>query len=276
MSYLNPVTLTPKIYQSTDPEAPQLNQQIGDIKSIFKACLVTGYGDKIGAGFTLDNETDTVCEFISPNIMMSKFGINDTSLGVGDLYYYAKDIKSANIRIINNTRGILSSLGWTMFVCELGLYFVVHGTNSKIRDWQNCLVYYIGCIKSAINDNNLNMAAFEHGGVSPYQLIANRASNTGDYKNFDGLSNVHELARAENRHFYLTMTSDLFWKKDGVLLGSQPGLLHQVGTNLPKNHSKTTYDGKDVYYFHQTLDTTDYKMRVRSYGVMIQADNWEY
>ncbi|STZ02040.1 hypothetical protein [Moraxella equi] len=87
MSYLNPISLTPKIYQSTDPQAPQLTGVMGDYKSVWKACLVTGYGNKAGAGFMLDNETDHSCDFISPNIMMSKIGVEEDSSYYKPYYY---------------------------------------------------------------------------------------------------------------------------------------------------------------------------------------------
>lgn len=275
MSYLNPITLTPKLYQSTDPQAPQLTGQASDIKSIFKACLATGYGDKIGAGFTLDNETDTVCEFISPNIAMSKIGV-DSRIGGSQLYYYHKNNKIQQVTINTRSNSQVKDMQWTMLACELGLYFVIHGNNRYINGWQNSLVYYIGCIKSAINDSNQNMIAFEHGGASTSQIMMYRSAHIGTYTSYEPLSNVCELAKHNNRDFYLTMTSDVFWRNNGVLLGLQPGLLHQVGTNLPKNHSKTTYDGKDVLYYHQSLSNRDYEMRQRSYGVMIQTENWEY
>ena len=59
MSFLNPTPVPVRHYSSTDTDAPQLpaNNWTGAIKTILKACLVTGYGGKPGAGWTLREET---------------------------------------------------------------------------------------------------------------------------------------------------------------------------------------------------------------------------
>lgn len=276
MSYQNPITLTPKIYQSSDKDAPQINHQKGDIKSIFKACLVTGYGNKASAGFALDNETDTTCDFVSPNLMMSKFGIEEGNGQTTKLYYYQKNTKIQPFSINTMSNSAVKDMQWTMLACELGIYFVIHGTNRYIPDWDNAFVYYIGCIKTAINDQNQNMTVFEHGGLATSSLVFYRSAHVGNYTSYEPLSNVCELAKGNNAGFFISMTSDLFWRNNGVLIGKQPALLHQVGINLPKSPSKTIYEGKEVLYFHQTTGSRDYEMRQRSYGVMIQTDNWEF
>lgn len=52
MSLKQPVQYPVKYYSHLDSGAPQLVDEDGVIKSILKACLVTGYGDKEGAGWT--------------------------------------------------------------------------------------------------------------------------------------------------------------------------------------------------------------------------------
>lgn len=52
MSLKNPVKYPVKFYTWQDANAPQLSDADGVIKTILKACLVTGYGDKQGAGWT--------------------------------------------------------------------------------------------------------------------------------------------------------------------------------------------------------------------------------
>lgn len=52
--------MKPTIYQSTDPNAPILNEKNGSLNIVLKACLVTGYGDKQGAGWQiLKDDKDT-------------------------------------------------------------------------------------------------------------------------------------------------------------------------------------------------------------------------
>ena len=52
MSLRNPVKYPVKYYSWQDDQAPQLADANGVIKTILKACLVTGYGSKQGAGWT--------------------------------------------------------------------------------------------------------------------------------------------------------------------------------------------------------------------------------
>lgn len=52
MSLKNPVKYPVKYYSWQDANAPQLANADGIIKTILKACLVTGYGSKQGAGWT--------------------------------------------------------------------------------------------------------------------------------------------------------------------------------------------------------------------------------
>lgn len=52
MSLRNPVKYPVKYYSWQDDQAPQLSNVDGAIKTILKACLVTGYGSKAGAGWT--------------------------------------------------------------------------------------------------------------------------------------------------------------------------------------------------------------------------------
>lgn len=52
MSLKNPVQYPARHYSHLDAGAPQMTNADGIIKTILKACLVTGYGDKEGAGWT--------------------------------------------------------------------------------------------------------------------------------------------------------------------------------------------------------------------------------
>lgn len=58
MSLRNPVKYPVKYYSWQDDQAPQLSNADGVIKTILKACLVTGYGSKAGAGWAALFEDD--------------------------------------------------------------------------------------------------------------------------------------------------------------------------------------------------------------------------
>ena len=56
---MTPVTL----YQSTDTDAPQLANAQGSLKTLLKACLITGYGDKQPLGWAMPFEEDNKAVF---------------------------------------------------------------------------------------------------------------------------------------------------------------------------------------------------------------------
>lgn len=53
MSLLTPERVPVKVYRWDDDGAPALDKTAGCMMTIFKACLVTGYGTKEGAGWTM-------------------------------------------------------------------------------------------------------------------------------------------------------------------------------------------------------------------------------
>lgn len=54
--FLQPERVPVKVYLSTDKDAPRLDRTAGSLQTILKACLVTGYGDKEPAGWTMPFE----------------------------------------------------------------------------------------------------------------------------------------------------------------------------------------------------------------------------
>lgn len=56
MSIINPERVPVKVYQWDDKDAPRIGNEPNCFLTLFKACLVTGYGDKTGAGWTIASE----------------------------------------------------------------------------------------------------------------------------------------------------------------------------------------------------------------------------
>lgn len=268
MSYLNPITLTPKLYQSTDREAPQLTGAVGDYKSVWKACLVTGYGSKAGAGFTLENEADKSCDFISPNIMMSKIGVEEDNNSYKP-YYYQGATKVNMAGLFNTVKTAVKKASWVMLVCELGLYFVitVNGLSQVI---------YLGLAKSAINDGNKNFVCVNLGNLGGGTSYIFNGGNIGSYTDFSWLSNGHVLATNTKQEYMITLVSDVFWRKGGALLGSQPALLLQNAITLAQETKITDYQEKAVLYAFVCSSYNEYYIKNHNMGVMIYLDDWEF
>lgn len=264
MSFLNPITLTSKLYQSTDRDAPPLNGQNGDLKTIFKACLVTGYGDKEGAGYTLDNETTTSCDFISPDIAMNKIGVGEDNTYF--LFYYYHGGKKFQGQSTVHTKSYLKRPGWAMVVSERGLYFIV-------IDRGHAYLTYLGMIKSAINDNNINMGVFSVGFLGSWVSSGSFWSynHIGPLTNVKILSNATTLLNSSqvNRLSLINLTSEIFFYTESSVIGLAPGLLIQNGASFTPI---TEYQGREVISFVGSLGG-DHSV---TFGIMIYLDHWEY
>lgn len=69
MSLLTPERVPVKLYKWDDVGAPALDKTAGCMMTIFKACLVTGYGTKVGAGWTMPFEdTATGVKVFRPSV----------------------------------------------------------------------------------------------------------------------------------------------------------------------------------------------------------------
>lgn len=135
MSFLNPVSEPVLRFSSTDASAPQINYNArvaGDVKAVLKACLVTGYGTKASAGWSIVNEVNHVAEFVSPSAAMSDYrlGIDDTSASSTAWYYqYQNAMVNPNLSsaITKNPRAISkthASNGWQLLVTGRGIAFI--------------------------------------------------------------------------------------------------------------------------------------------------------
>ena len=134
MSFLNPVSEPVKRFSSTDAGAPQINYNsrvAGDVKTVLKACLVTGYGDKSSAGWSIVNEVDHVCEFVSPSAAMSEYQLGiDDSLATKTTWYYkygtsrTDPIGNAPVKSISGINKTHVDNGWRLFVTDSGIAFI--------------------------------------------------------------------------------------------------------------------------------------------------------
>lgn len=61
MSFINPTKVAVNVYRSSDANAPKLDKTANCLATILKACLVTGYGTKSAAGWTMPFE-DTAAD----------------------------------------------------------------------------------------------------------------------------------------------------------------------------------------------------------------------
>lgn len=162
MSFLNPINEPVLMYSSTDANAPKINyaaRAAGDVKTVLKACLVTGYGTKQGAGWTMQNETDFAADFVSPSAMMSDyaFSVSDNSTTATTFTYKFQSVTQTPA---NNT--LTKSLGyvqlnspnnaWILLVTKQGFLWIEKFKNNNYA-FESCRILYWGRVKSALLDD---------------------------------------------------------------------------------------------------------------------------
>lgn len=73
MSLLTPEKLPVKVYKWDDAGAPALDKTAGCVANIFKTCLVTGYGTKTSAGWTMPfGDTTAGIKVLRPEVSVEK------------------------------------------------------------------------------------------------------------------------------------------------------------------------------------------------------------
>lgn len=304
MSFLNPVNEPVMRFSSTDAGAPQINyaQRVpGDVKTVIKACLDTGYGDKAGAGWITVNEVDHVAEFVSPSVAMSDYrlGIDDTSATATTWYYQYQDARvNPSKNSLNKKHNTINKTsaknGWQLLVTEQGFYFI-EILNSSLIDTLFARVTYFGRIKSALIEGVNNNIAFFSIGSNSHALVASdffSSSNISD-KHYQvgsyntaikfGAANLESFTRsytlATDTTASAELISPLYLYNTGYFVGQQPAMLLKE-TNLDANRYgvyDTTIESRPVLSACLAWDINDIDLFKKSAkSILIYLDTWEY
>lgn len=299
MSFLNPVNEPVLRFSSTDAGAPQINYNArvaGDIKTIIKACLVTGYGDKQSAGWSVINEVNHVAEFVSPSAAMSDYnlGIDDTSASSTTWYYQYQDARVNPI--YNNPKKSLNYIdraspnnGWQLFVSAQGVYFLEHAKSSFVSGHVSRLTFW-GQIKSALIDvSGVNIGYWCLGIGAPSQYLDYTFSDTPSYTHYRlagygslRFAGANVLGLSSNGFYnnsVIELTNPLFLYAGYSLVGQQPGLLVKDVNDIAKLSviDDVVIDGRPLISFGLNIETgnTD-TFKGRSRAMLIYLDYWEY
>lgn len=298
MSFLNPISEPVLMFSSTDASAPQINyaaRAAGDVKTVLKACLVTGYGSKQSAGWSIQNETDFAAEFVSPSTAMIDyvFGVDDNSNTKTTWYYkyrtvlttpsYSNPTKNFNYVDLSHANN-----GWRLIVTNRGLCFIELLQSTVIAN-VTARVTYIGNIKSALIDkNNINIAFFNigqdatisdpalfynnypHIRVDTYSLYINDSTPFDMHRyNFGGGVSQVDLTSS----IYVVTVDPTF------LVGEIPGLLLKVINNESNIYgiSQEAFNNRPVLKVCAGFtDDRSKFMYYRGRVMLIYLDNWSY
>lgn len=302
MSFLNPVNEPVLRFSSTDVGAPQINyasRTSGDLKAVLKACLVTGYGAKASAGWSIVNEVNHVAEFVSPSAAMSDYrlGVNDTSASSTTWYYQHQNSRvnpSSNTVTKNpsDTNKTHPKNGWILLVSPRGFYLIESIYVSVYSDIVARLTCF-GQLKSALETvNGKNMAFWAVGlgsasitaahffkpitgqfAVPPYHVVEGYSSSlifAGANLNLLEKINGGKDSKAE-------LINTLYIVDSESLIAEYPGILIKNTNNIEYNVYEATVGGRQVLYACLGVATSNTATPARfSVPVMIYLDYWEY
>lgn len=154
-----PVTL----YTSEDPGAPKLAHAAGSLKTVLKACLVTGYGSKPAAGweavFEENNKIALRCtDAKSPQ---GYIRIDSGTAGYADIQTYtamsgidAGEAVFAEPQRMHVSEAYFSPRKWWLVACASGFVFFGEGR------YGGCRYLYFGSFPTLAAGDNGNMVCF--------------------------------------------------------------------------------------------------------------------
>lgn len=300
MSFLNPVNEPVKRFSSTDADAPQINyaaRTAGDVKAVLKACLVTGYGAKASAGWSIVNEVDHAAEFVSPSAAMSDYrlGIDDSSTSKTTWYYRYEELRinpSANgpIKSFEKINKSHPSNGWTLLVTERGFYFIEDVWSVNEDDVSARLTYWGQQKSASIQSVGKNIAFFNAGHNASFGLSHNFYYQSDRHHELMGDSslkfssglpytgkNVEDFSLGMS---LIDLISNLYLINDNnAIIGQQVGLLGVAASSKESlfGRSDMIISGRPVLKiclgYHGS--TASWSLS-RARALMIYTDYWEY
>ncbi|MBZ1392846.1 hypothetical protein [Psychrobacter pacificensis] len=295
MSFLNPVSEPVKRFSSTDAGAPQINYNArvaGDVKTVLKACLVVGYGDKASAGWSIANEVDHVAEFVSPSAAMSDYrlGIDDSTATKTDWFYQYKNARknpksNAPVKAFVRADKVSANNGWQLLVSERGLLFieiVQHTTVSSL----SCRLTYFSAQKSTsstIGDDIVFFNTGHSGAINTYNQLYGYANA---YISQDATAKIITTSPHMLGVDYtydassIDLAADIYTAlgNGSALLGKLPALMCQTPAQQPTFGLRDVLiDGRAFLEFF-CGDTSASATTVYGYGrtFLSPLDYWEY
>lgn len=302
MSFLNPVSEPVKRFSSTDAGAPQINYNArvaGDVKTVLKACLVTGYGDKASAGWSVVNEVNHVAEFVSPSVAMSDYrlGIDDTSASSTTWYYQYQNTKREPInknvqKSFDYADRANTQNSWQMLVTDRAIILVEIIISAYVTNKFARLTYW-GSLKTTKNGAGETITFLSLGysatpNKPPAQVILSTETNNRHLLiNSSSLitpSAANMTAFGREFNIYngtsdVSFSSAIYFFNSHDFLATHPALLLHTPKNLDASYGvfDTVIDGRPM--LHVCLTQSEYRpdeLKKQIRVVLIALDYWEF
>lgn len=175
MSLLTPERVPVKVYKWDDVGAPKLDKTAGCVSTIFKACLVTGYGDKAGAGWAMpfEDTENGVKVFSPPESPDTNFYLQvskDTGQQItARVYLNMIDASTGDLKLQCDTPfkyAVSNATGkWVLIVSAQGLWFFNEITRQGFSD-SNKTGAFFTCGNTARNTVGDKAIYLHHSGGS--------------------------------------------------------------------------------------------------------------
>lgn len=209
MSITQPIPCKVKTYSSKDKNAPQLTGH-GDFLTILKACLITGYGDKEGAGWRAlySDEENKIITFERPTASTPYvLKIDESSTQNGTKYFVQIEPES-----VKSEDGVYSTSNytnyyrynydynvkeWRLFATERAFLF-----HADLTDNRKCFSLYFGDLQSEIKRNvalfNLNFSGYYTSSILDNE-------HTVRYNEFPARNGLSTVSEEPLQLFYLPL-----------------------------------------------------------------------
>lgn len=289
MSLLTPVKVPVKVYRWDDVGAPALDKTAGCVMTIFKACLVTGYGTKTGAGWTMPFEDTTqgvkvLRPAANPRADFYLRLSADTGAAITpQVYTSMTDINTGDLKLQCSTAYKYSSGGitgkWLLVVNPVGLWFSCETHNPELSHAKDFLAsyMYMGFVTGASAENE-NMLLMHSGGTANNETsgIANRTRPASYYVDpvaYSFASNMTSPVVVLSQFNSFTRLSNAPHTCDALFSNELcmyviPGIYAQSNNNSDGNGSVIVTDkGNCIRY-----GTASYEQQTW----LIGAEYWEY
>ncbi len=154
MSFINPEKVPVTVYKWDDEDAPRLDRSPNCVATIFKACLVTGYGSKQGAGWTMPYEdTNAGVKVLRPAISPEqdfylRLSADDGQQITTQVYLNMTDVNTGELKLQCDTPfkyAIQDKTGekWVLVACGRAFWFF-HETAKRTIATQSGTYFYCG------------------------------------------------------------------------------------------------------------------------------------
>lgn len=294
MNLITPERVPVKVYRWDDANAPVLDKKANCVASIFKACLVTGYGNQQPAGWSMPYENMTTnVKVLKPPLSVEKDYLmrlsadngraitvqmyaNMTNINTGKLLlqltspyrYNGGNCATGKWVMIASSRGFwffteTQDYGRAYTEQKQGSYLYIGDTCSNANGIKNSALTHTGGSASGSNDTYLAM--FDQQNDTTYNLYGkvydytlNKAAPTTKNSMFDGMKNL-------SNNIYLSQLT-LYANNDFYVL---PAF-------MPSNDNANNYDivNAGLRFINHATGTNVYGVAFAS-NCYIPIDFWE-